>query len=231
MDPDALSALDFLRLQYVPPTPLNLVITTEALDKYDLVFKFLLRLLRMLFVISHLPHRFNDLESRQFKLEAHHFVTMFAGYVFQSGIAGHWQEFDHFVSSLETRINDEDAAGEYGTRVTEGIAFLRDAHDKCLDTIMFSLFLRRRQRKILALVDEIFDHILLFAKMQQPGAKVDETVKGVYDKLRGKIRVFLSVCRSLTGKKGYGSGKGTAEENLMERLVLGMEMNGYFAGA
>jgi hypothetical protein len=43
--------------------------------------------------------------------------------------------------------------------------------------------------------------------------------------------VFLSVCRSLTGKKGYGSGKGTTEENLMERLVLGMEMNGYFAGA
>ncbi|EAT87049.2 hypothetical protein SNOG_05985 [Parastagonospora nodorum SN15] len=231
MDPDALSALDFLRLQYVPPTPLNLIITTEALDKYDLVFKFLLRLLRMLFVISHLPHRFNDLESRQLKLEAHHFVTMFAGYVFQSGIAGHWQEFDSFVSTLETRINEEDAAGEYGTRVTEGIASLRDAHDKCLDTIMFSLFLRRRQRKILALVDEIFDHILLFAKMQQPGAKVDETVKEVYDKLRGKIRVFLSVCRSLTGKKGYGSGNGTAEENLMERLVLGMEMNAYFAGA
>ncbi|KAH5421606.1 spindle pole body subunit [Parastagonospora nodorum] len=231
MDPDALSALDFLRLQYVPPTPLNLIITTEALDKYDLVFKFLLRLLRMLFVISHLPHRFNDLESRQLKLEAHHFVTMFAGYVFQSGIAGQWQEFDSFVSTLETRINEEDAAGEYGTRVTEGIASLRDAHDKCLDTIMFSLFLRRRQRKILALVDEIFDHILLFAKMQQPGAKVDETVKEVYDKLRGKIRVFLSVCRSLTGKKGYGSGKGTAEENLMERLVLGMEMNAYFAGA
>jgi hypothetical protein len=231
MDPDALSALDFLRLQYVPPIPLNLIITSEALDKYDLVFKFLLRLLRMLFVIAHLPQRFNDIESRQFKLEAHHFVTMFASYVFQSGIAGHWQEFDTFVSTLETRINEEDAAGEYGTRVTEGIASLRDAHNKCLDTVMFSLFLRRRQRKILALLDEIFDHILLFAKMQQLGAKVEESVRDLYDKLRGKIRVFLSVCRSLTGKKGYGSGKGTAEENLMERLVLVMEMNGYFAGA
>lgn len=230
MDPDALSALDFLRLQYVPPTPLNLVITSEALEKYDAVFKFLLRLLRMLFVIAHLPNRFNENESRQFKLEAHHFVTMFASYVFQSGIDGHWREFDSFVSSLETRIDEEDAAGEYGTRVTEGITSLRDAHEKCLDTMMFSLFLRRRQRKILALVDEIFDHILLFAKMQTPDAKIEESVKEVYGKLRGKIRVFLSVCRSLTGKKGYGSGKGTAEENLMERLVLGMEMNGYFAG-
>lgn len=231
MDPDALPALDFLRLQYVPPLPLNLVITSASLDKYDLVFKFLLRLLRMLFVIAHLPQNFNDIESRLFKLEAHHFVTMFSSYVFQSGIAGHWQDFDNFVGTLEMRINEEDAAGEYGSRVTEGIASLRDAHDKCLDGIMFSLFLRNRQRKILALVDDIFDHILLFAKMQHAHAKVDENVKQLYDKLRGKIRVFLSVCRSLTGKKGYGSGKGTAEENLMERLVLGFQMNGYFGGA
>jgi hypothetical protein len=228
MDPDALSALDFLRLQYVPPTPLNLVITTASLDKYDLVFKFLLRLQRMLFVVSHLPRRYSDIESRQFRTEAHHFVTMLANYVFQTGIAGHWQDFDAFVASLKTRIDEEDAASEYGTRVTQGIASLRDAHEKCLDSIMFSLFLRKRQRKILALVDEIFEHILFFAKMQR-GA--ESSAKDVYDKLRGKIRVFLSVCRSLTGKKGYGSGKGTAEEDSMDRLVLGMEMNGYFAGA
>jgi hypothetical protein len=230
MDPDALSALDFLRLQYVPPAPLNLVITSATLDKYDVIFKFLLRLLRMLFVIAHLPYQYTDIESRQFRLEAHHFVTVFASYVFQSGIEGHWRDFDGFVGTLETRINEEDAAGEYGTRVTEGIASLRDAHEKCLESIMFCLFLRKRQRKIVALVDEIFDHILLFAKMQRPGAKAEESVKDLYNKLRGKIRVFLSVCRSLTGKKGYGSGKGTTEENLMERLVLGMEMNGYFAG-
>jgi hypothetical protein len=185
----------------------------------------------MLYVIAHLPYQYTDIESRQFRLEAHHFVTVFASYVFQSGIEGHWRDFDGFVGTLETRINEEDAAGEYGTRVTEGIASLRDAHEKCLESIMFCLFLRKRQRKIVALVDEIFDHILLFAKMQRPGAKAEESVKDLYNKLRGKIRVFLSVCRSLTGKKGYGSGKGTTEENLMERLVLGMEMNGYFAGA
>lgn len=231
MDPDALPALDFLRLQYVPPLPLNLILTSVVLDKYDVVFKFLLRLLRMLFVIAHLPRQFNDLESRQLRIEAQHFVTMFAGYVFQTGIAGHWQDFDGFVSTLERRINEEDAAGEYGTRVVEGIASLRDAHEKCLDSIMFSLFLRKRQRKILGLIDEIFDHILLFAKMQHQDAKVEGGVKELYGKMRGKIRVFLSVCRSLTGKRGYGNGKGTAEENSMERLVLGLEMNGYFAGA
>jgi hypothetical protein len=231
MDPDALSALDFLRLQYVPPTPLNLVITTVALEKYDTIFKFLLRLLRMVFVVAHLPRQYSTLESRQLRMEAHHFVTMFSAYVFHTGIVGHWHTFSDFVSTLESRLHDEDVAGEYGTRVTAGIASLRDAHETCLDSIMFSLFLRKRQRKILALVDEIFDHVLLFAKMQHHDAKVEGGVKELYDKLRGKIRVFLSVCRSLMGKKGYGSGKGTAEEDSMERLVLGMEMNGYFAGA
>ncbi|KAH9870989.1 hypothetical protein J1614_006563 [Plenodomus biglobosus] len=231
MDPDALSALDFLRLQYVAPNPLNMIITTTILDKYDVIFKFLLRLLRMLFVVSHLPRQFPDLESRQLRTEAHHFVTIFANYVFQTGIAEHWNDFSTLVSTLEKRIDEEDAAGELGTRATEGVASLRNAHEKCLDSIMFSLLLRKRQRKIIALVDEIFDYILLFAKMQNRAVEEGVSVKELYAKLRGKIKVFLSVCRGLTGKQGYGKGKGTAEENSMERLVLCMEMNGYFAGS
>jgi hypothetical protein len=232
MDPDALHALDFLRLQYVAPTPLNLVITTTALEKYDYIFKFLLRLLRTLFVVSHLHRDYPDAESRQFRMEAYHFVITLTNYVFQTGIAEHWNGFDSFVATVETRLNEEDLAGELGVRVTEGVASLRDAHEKCLDGILFALLLRKRQRKIMGLVEEIFEHILLFAKRQNSGqVESEESVKGLYAKLRGKIRVFLSVCRGLTGKQGYGKGRGTAEENSMERLVVGMEMNGYFAGS
>lgn len=231
MDPDALSALDFLRLQYVAPTPLNLVITSTALDKYDVTFKFLLRLLRMLFVVSHLPRHFADRASRMFRTEAFHFVTVFANYVFQTGIAEHWNEFDTSILTLELRLSEEDAAGELGTRLTEGIASLRNAHETCLDSIMFSILLRKRQRKIMSLIEEIFDYILLFSKMQTSDAQVEESVDSIYSKLKGKIRVFLSVCRGLTGKQGYGKGKGTAEEDSMERLVVAMEMNGYFAGS
>lgn len=231
MDPDALPALDFLRLQYVAPTPLHLVLTSSILDKYDVTFKYLLRLLRMLFVVSHLPRDYSNVESRQFRLEAYHFVTVLANYVFATGIAEHWNEFDAYVSTVETRINEEDAAGELGTRITDGIVSLRNAHEKCLDSIMFSLLLRKRQRKIMALVEEIFDQILLFAKMQRPDAQIESSIKDLYARLRGKIRVFLSVCRGLTGKRGYGKGKSTAEENSMERLVVAMEMNGYFSAS
>lgn len=232
MDPDALHALDFLRLQYVAPPPLNLVITTAALDKYDHIFKFLLRLLRMLFVVSHLPREYADPESRYLRMEAYHFVVTLTNYVFQTGIAEPWNEYDRFVSKVERRLDQEDAAGELGVRVTEGVASLRDAHERCLDSILFALLLRKRQRKIIALVEEIFDHILLFAKMQNAKTREnEESVQSLYAKMRGKIRVFLSVCRGLTGKQGYGKGKGTAEENSIERLVVAMEMNGYFAAA
>ncbi|KAF1930204.1 uncharacterized protein M421DRAFT_59166 [Didymella exigua CBS 183.55] len=235
MDPDALPALDFLRLQYVPPPPLHLVITAASLDKYDAIFKSLLRLSRTLFVISHLPRQYADTTARKFRNEAHHFVTTYTNYVFQSGIAEHWSEFDGFMSTLEKRLDEEDKAGELGTRVTEGVSTLRGAHDKCLDSIMFSLLLRRRQRKVVALVDEIFEFVLAFAKLQRGDVKGDSeegeetaTVEELYAKLKGKIRVFLSVCRGLTGKKGYGR-KGTTEENSIERLVVAMEMNAYFA--
>jgi hypothetical protein len=234
MDPDALPALDFLRLQYVPPPPLHLVITTSSLDKYDTIFKSLLRLSRTLFVIAHLPRHYPDPTARKFRTEAHHFVTTYTNYVFQSGIAEHWADFDEFVSSLEQRLDDEDRATELGIRVTEGVSALRDAHDKCLDSIMFSLLLRRRQRKVVALVDEIFELVLAFAKLQRAAAKQEagegaqrSAVAELYAKLRGKIRVFLSVCRGLTGKKGYGR-KGTTEENSIDRLVVAVEMNAYF---
>jgi len=233
MDPDALHALDFLRLQYVAPAPLNLVITTTALEKYDYIFKFLLRLLRMLFVVAHVPRSYKDTVSRQFRAEAYHFVITLTNYVFQTGIAEPWADFDNFVATVERRLDEEDKARELGVRVTEGVASLRDAHERCLDSILFALLLRKRQKKIMGLVEDVFEHILLFAKMQSAGAQHeqygDETVKGLYAKLRGKIRVFLSVCRGLTGKQGYGKGRGTAEENQMERLVVAMEMNGYFA--
>jgi hypothetical protein len=230
MDPNSLYALDFLRLQYVPPSPINLVVTSSSLERYDLIFKFLLRLLRMLFVISHLPRTYLDIHSRLFRMEAHHFVTQLSTYIFQTGIAEHWNHFSSFIDSVEKRIADEDAAGELGTIVTQGLASLRDAHETCLDSIMFSLLLRRKQKKVMALLEEIFDCILLFAK--QNGEKEREEGKGskeLYVKMKGKIRVFISVTRGLSGKRGYGKGKDTSEENTLERLGVLLEMNGYFA--
>jgi hypothetical protein len=236
MDPDSLYALDFLRLQYVPPSPLNLVISSSALEKYDDIFKFLLRLLRMLFVVSRLPRTYPDTDSYRFRMEAHHFVTAISAYIFQTGIGEHWNDFESYIATTETRLAEEDAASELATRVTEGLDAIKAAHEQCLDSILFSLLLRRRQKKVMSLLEEIFDHILLFAKMKNGGTERDNEVKAeenegvreLYAKSRGKIKVFISVCRGLVGKRGYGKGRGTGEENMLERLGVLLEMNGYY---
>ncbi|OCK84169.1 hypothetical protein K432DRAFT_289496 [Lepidopterella palustris CBS 459.81] len=243
MDPHSLHALDFLRLQYVPPSPLHLVITSTALEKYDNIFKFLLRLNRMLFVISHLPRGLTDAEARRFRIEAHHFVTAVASYVFQSGIRDQWGAFEQFLDSIEIRLQQEDEAGEVGTLVKEGLQSLRTAHDQCLDRILFSLLLRRRQKQIMTLLEEIFDCVLLFSKLHMVGRlsppttehtpkdrRDEDNVKDLYARFKGKVRVFLSVCRGLTGKRDYGNGKGTGEENTIERLLIYLEMSRYYQG-
>ena len=234
MDPDSLYALDFLRLQYIPPPPLNLVITAEALEKYDYIFKFLLRLLRMLFVVSHLPREYSSAESRRFRNEAHHFVTVISSYVFYTGISENWEHFESFVDSVEARLQEEDSTGELGTKVKQGLDSIKAAHEHCLDSIMFSLLLRRRQKKVMALLEEILESILVFSKRSsgntgpEPELGSQEPIQQIYARFKGKIRVFISVCRGLTGKRGYGKGSGSSEENRMERLLVLLEMNGYY---
>ncbi|KAF2742114.1 hypothetical protein M011DRAFT_453787 [Sporormia fimetaria CBS 119925] len=231
MDPDSLYALDFLRLQYVPPSPLHLVITPKALEKYDEVFRFLLRLLRMVFVVSRLPRSGPTAAHRHFRMEAQHFVTCLSAYMLQTGIAEHWSEFAFFLSATEDKLNDEDVAGDFGGRVRMGLESIRKAHEQCLDSILFSLLLRRRQKRVMGLLEEIFEHILLFAKLVRDDAqgKQRAQVRDLYGRVRGKIRVFISVVKGLTGKRGYGKSKGAAEENTLERLGLVLEMNGYYS--
>ncbi|KAF2817640.1 uncharacterized protein BDZ99DRAFT_565355 [Mytilinidion resinicola] len=241
MDPQSLYALDFLRLQYIPPSPLHLVITSAALEKYDLIFKFLLRLTRMMFVVSHLPRTYTTPASRRFRNEAHHFVSAVSFYIFQTGISDHWTAFEDFLDSVEARLENEDKVGTIGVLVREGLESLKKAHDQCLDRIMFSLLLRRRQKQVLTLLEETFDAILSFSKLNtdnryitlEKNTKPEMTEAGpedLYALFKGKVRVFISVCRGLTGKRGYGKGKGTSEENTIDRLLVLLEMSSYYSG-
>ncbi|KAF2502619.1 hypothetical protein BU16DRAFT_449318 [Lophium mytilinum] len=240
MDPQSLYALDFLRLQYIPPSPLHLVITSASLEKYDLIFKFLLRLTRMMFVVSHLPRTYTTPASRRFRHEAHHFVSAVSSYIFQTGISDHWAAFEDFLDSVEARLAKEDKAGIMGVLVREGLESLKKAHDQCLDRIMFSLLLRRRQKQVLTLLEDTFDAILSFSKLQIDDRSIASSKDGkqqkseaspedLYALFKGKVRVFISVCRGLAGKRGYGKGKGTSEENTIDRLLVLLEMSPYYS--
>jgi hypothetical protein len=258
MNADSIEALDFLRLSYKPPAPLEAVITPMILFKYDQLFKLLLRVIRMLYVISALFRDATDRSSywqgidhvaQRFRIEAHHFISSISGYFFDTGIESTWRIFERKLDQIETRINSDDDNVTLGQN--EGLDKLRDYHERVLDRIMFALLLRKRQQPVMQLLEEIFALILQFSKHSRQRAlgvtrKVgaDDEVREMYTRFRKKVGVFITVCRGLSEKKGYGEmvrqtrdGKGAGlfdgddlrEENTIAHLLARLEMSGYYS--
>ncbi|CAL3965265.1 unnamed protein product [Diplocarpon coronariae] len=258
MSADSIEALDFLRLSYKPPQPLEAIITPTSLFKYDQLFKLLLRVVRMLYVVSAL---FRDTRTpasnwqgvdhvaQKFRMEAHHFISCVSGYFFDTGIESTWRIFERKLGQIEERIQVD---GEYTTLgQNEGLDNLRDYHEKVLDRIMFALLLRKRQQPVMNLLEEIFNLILKLSKhsrerslgLKEAGA--NDELKGLYMKFRKKIGVFITVCRGLSEKKGYGErkmhdgraaaeeglfdGDDLAEENTLAQLLTKLEMSNYYS--
>lgn len=244
MDPDSVEALDFLRLQYRPPPPLDAVITQSCLAKYDVVFKLLLRAVRMLFVVNQL---FRDTKSRfatrqaadsiskSFQVESHHFVSAICQYLF-NGVQANWD-------ILQRRLEDVDKALDRGgTSDCDSLHKLRDFHEKLLDRVLFTLILRKRQAQVMKLLEEIFGLILVFARHVRTEATQDTAghagfkidLKETYEKFKKKVRVFISVCRGLSERRGEGGTRGHEDSsedggNTIGQLLLDFEMSGFYA--
>ncbi|KAI9877847.1 MAG: hypothetical protein M1830_002650 [Pleopsidium flavum] len=259
MDPNSVEALDFLRLQYKPPPPLEAIITPRCLYKYDQLFKLLLRVVRMLYVVNQLFRDATDRTSywqgvdtvaQKFRIEAHHFVSNVSGYFFDVGVGVTWQKFEDKLEEIERRIETDDTEGTLGD--TEGLHKLQEYHERVLDRIMFATLLRKRQEQVLQLLEDIFTMILRFARYsrklasgekRRPGD--DEEVRQMYARFRKRVGVFVSVCRGLSEKKGYGDRKrmnlnddhglfGSEDldedgENSIGQLLLRLEMTGYYS--
>ncbi|KAJ4149685.1 hypothetical protein NW754_001120 [Fusarium falciforme] len=255
MNPDSLEALDFLRLSYKAPGPLSSIITPVILTQYDRIFKFLLRILRMLYVINQL---FRDVNSRtthwydpedisyRFAREAHHFVSGITSFFFDSGIAIPWQAFETKLDKIESDLNNPDLSSTPET--VESPDRLREFHSRVLDRIMLSLFLRKRQQPVLKLLDEIFVSLLAYSKFSRmkamgigPDTGPEETrdeVKRLYKNFKTKVQIFATVCRALTEKSRSTSNKvsddlglkqeGIGEDHMVAQLLMKLEMNDYY---
>ncbi|KAF8242140.1 hypothetical protein K440DRAFT_607795 [Wilcoxina mikolae CBS 423.85] len=245
MDPNSISALDFLKLEYRPPSPLQAIITPTAMYRYDRIFRLLLRVLRMVFVVNTLWRDANrrqkqvDPVTRRFGIEARHFVTTLANYMMESGIGTTWSRFERKLEEIEKGLDDNQGGGE------ESLDRLRAYHESILDRIMFATLSRKRQQPVMKIVDEIFALVLKFASRKDAGI---EEVETLYRSFRRRVGIFIGVCRGLSEKRGYGDGRsdlqgqrgaaegvfGTGykeEANLLGMLLLGLEMSGYYSKA
>ena len=242
MDPNSIEALDFLKLQYRPPPPLDAVITQASLAKYDVVFKLLLRATRMHFVVNQLFRDTNprfaaqhsaDSTSKHFRIESHHFVSAVCRYFF-NGVQANWDILRQRLEGIDKALERDDTSN------VDSLHELRDFHENLLHRLMFQLILRTRQAQVIKMLEEIFNLILVFARHTRTEAmgsldfKTDLT--GTYEKFKKKVRVFIGVCRGLSerrgegGTKGYDAGEEWSEDggNTIGRLLLDFEMSGFY---
>ncbi|KAM7196402.1 Spc97 / Spc98 family domain containing protein [Naviculisporaceae sp. PSN 640] len=227
MDADALEALDFLQLSYKTPAPLRTVITPTVLVKYDRIFRFLLRLSRLIYIVNQQffwgldnNHKGNIDPSNnafvRFRIESRHFVDQLAGYVFGIGITKPWTCFEEWLDRVEDDVNSNrmDSCVISPDR-------LQKRQEEALDEIMSALLLRKRQGPVLSLLEEIFGVILRFSKIMRldsasKGAARSKKGKGkekeyydgettsyeeLYRLFRKKVELFIAVCKGLVEKK------------------------------
>jgi hypothetical protein len=242
VDPDSLEALDFLRLSYKAPPELSFILTPTILMQYDRIFKLLLRVLRMLYVVDQL---WRDVTTRgdevsnvsyRFVREARHFVSSVASYFLDIGVALPWQVFedklDKIQASLDTRIAEKLESPEQ----------LREFHTQVLHAIMLALFLRKRQQPVFKLLEEVFSIVLEYAKsarLRKSGTEedADNDASKFYGRFKKKLQVFLTVCRGLAEKARIGVTKeekrlgldGIGDESMVSRLLVKLDPNGYYS--
>lgn len=230
MDPGSLEALDFLRLSYKTPAPLSPVITPVILMKYDRIFRLLLRVLRMLYVVGQTSRDVLSHSSKwedeaggenvplRFNHEANHFVTSIASYFLETGVEAPWRLFESWLDVAEADLSssaDADTAG----RVV-GPDELRAEHERMLDRAMHTLLLRKRQQAVMRLLEDIFTSILRFSRLTRlarrgrsatgvsktgqggGGGGADPSFRELYGAFRKKVDVFITVCRGLSEKAG-----------------------------
>ena len=257
MDPNSIEALDFLKLHYKPPPPLDVIISQTSLSKCDIIFKLLLRIIRMQFVVNQLfqdnkiqkpGQKSEDSVSRSFQIESHHFVSVICSFMFD-GVQEHWRLLDRKLKSIEKSLDQQDPSE------SDGLDNLREFYEQVLDRMIFALLLRKRQVQVMELLEEIFGLILLFAKHLRAKTLPDgdiygdsegrshENLNDIHNKFRKKVKVFVRVCRGLTELQGQGGIKGgihchhdffrnenlsDKEGNRMGQLLLRFEMNDFY---
>ncbi|KAI0394359.1 hypothetical protein F5Y17DRAFT_428099 [Xylariaceae sp. FL0594] len=256
MDPSSLEALDFLRLAYNTPAPLSPIITPLILMKYDRIFKLLLRILRMLYVVGQLYRDTRMTERRgqraddiwiRFSFEAQHYVQSIAAYFFDTGIQTSWNSFEQWLDKVEFDLSRQGDAEDADIRVVSP-GEVQQQHDKMLNNIMNVLLLRKRRQPVMALVEDIFRLILKFSRQVQleVGGKVDGDashviIQELYGQFRKKLQVFVTVCRGLSEREGGRSRdtmssamaqQGAAasdEESTVDRLLVNLDMLDYYS--
>ncbi|KAF7196871.1 Gamma-tubulin complex component 6 [Pseudocercospora fuligena] len=228
LDPHSIYALDFLRLQYNVTAPLDAVLTSSALNNYDEIFRFLLKLLRLVHATGELSKQM--LKARpssigsNFAQEAQLFVSVLVSHIMDLGIAPPWQELMRSIINLERKLDEEDARSEIGTRAHLGIEGLRQMHEACLDRIRSRLFLKRKHQKLRNAIETVFAALLKAAH-----AVTAEDFGALTYAFHTSVKAFVDLLKQTADKPPKSLAAAEAEDaDVLRTLLLRLNWNEHY---
>lgn len=193
-DVDSIYALDFLRMHYKAPNPvLEVVITNRILDKYDRVFQYLLRLLRVHSVAQDVLRavscrsavQIDGLEHR-LRIDIYHAISTLADHAHNIAIATSWGSFDNAVHDVRQKVSSDNYSGL--SQAGYSLKSLEALHEVTLDSILKVLLLKEKQSKTRKMIEELFSIVLSFAASLRKSTPEHEdratTTKRYYDEFK-----------------------------------------------
>ncbi|KAF9448213.1 gamma-tubulin complex, DGRIP91/SPC98 component protein [Macrolepiota fuliginosa MF-IS2] len=252
LNPLCVEALDFLYMDYKPPHPLEVLIPHEVLSKYQRMFTFLLRLIR----VEHALHAvrrmmrctitpvFPTLASARklalhFRFVAQSFVNALSGYVFDTVIGGN---FDPFLAELVPNHKEDDNQEH---RRFSDVFELAKRHSDLLDDILSACLMRSGQRAAGDLLRQATEIVLEFAvvigelrrgRLQEYEAA--PMVEDAFAKFRNKMATLTKVLKGLVEKsssKSYAEHFFAGQRNLpggleaLHHLLLRIDMSDWWS--
>lgn len=235
---NSIYALDFLRLQYKPPSALlEAVLTPASQRKYDRIFKHLLRLLRMrsvvLSLIRSVSGRNCNSTSRsdhRFRVEMHFFISTLAEYSANVAIRSAWVRLESLFDKLGKCLDSSDFDGAIA--IAGGLLSLTHMHDEALDSMLRALCLDRKQVQVRTLLEDIFGLILQTAAMirrcDDMANDYDEKMYATYKEFRKQVRRFIRYLRTQSDASMRNGSAGNGGAPAFEQLLIRLNMFGYY---
>ncbi|KAF8971184.1 gamma-tubulin complex, DGRIP91/SPC98 component protein [Flammula alnicola] len=231
LDPLSIEALDFLYMDYKPPNPLEILISPDVLSKYQRMFAFILRLLRVESALKSLfrmsTHRaiatflFPTLtQSRKlllhFRFVVQAFVSSLSGYVFDTAIGGNFDPFLARLSPDGANPSSSDPSSGWGANESSAgfsdVFELAQRHSALLDDILSACLLRSGQRGVGDLLRQCLELVLEFTIVvgELHRGRIQEyqaapMVEELFRKFCVKMTTFTKVLKGLVDKSPSSS--------------------------
>ncbi|KAJ3556170.1 hypothetical protein NM688_g2174 [Phlebia brevispora] len=215
LNPRSIEALDFLYIDYQPPSPLDVLITPSTLSKYHRLFAFNLRLLRVENVVNALFRMasrsstppFPTFTSSQklflhFRFLASSFIQSMTTYVYDTAIGSN---FDTFTEKLRRNVSQHD-----GT--FPDVFAVADYHSMVMDDILSACLLRSSQKAVGDLLRSLLDIILEFGILigdRQRDVLPEYAAVGpleeLFEKYNKRFKTFMTTLKGVIEKGSMSS--------------------------